>query len=149
MFFEMCQKYGHEVVIKSSRKGDRNIASVYIDGNLYVSASSDQKENAKLQAANAALKKLAHNNCKTGICADVNENSEVEGDAKKKLHEVCVKKKWSKPHYRYKFLFPEYECFNNTCDYRKVPRTPQSHHLLTCFRNENGLEHLVALFIDI
>ncbi|KAL8147095.1 hypothetical protein AgCh_004714 [Apium graveolens] len=105
MLFEMCQKDGHQVVIKPGRKDDKNIASVYIDGDFYVSASSDQKENAKLQAANAALEKLAHHNAKMDICADVNENSQVEVDAKKKLHEVCVKKKWSKPIYRYNLYF--------------------------------------------
>lgn len=99
MLFEMCQKDGHQVVIKSWRKDDKNIARVYIDGNFYVSASSDQKENAKLQAANAALEMLAHHNVKMDICADVNENSQVEAAAKNKLHDVCVKKKWSKPRY--------------------------------------------------
>lgn len=97
--FEVCQKDGHHVVIKPCRKHNKNIASVYIDGNFFVSASSDQKENAKLQAADAALEKLAHHNVQMDICADVNENSEVEAAAKKRLHEVCAKKKWSKPRY--------------------------------------------------
>lgn len=99
MLFEMCQKEGHHVDIKPGRKDDKNIASVYIDGNFFVSASSDQKENAKLQAAKAALEMIAHNNVKMDVCDDVNNNFEVEAAAKKKLHEVCVKKKWSKPHY--------------------------------------------------
>lgn len=146
MLFEMCQKDGHQVVIKPWRKDDKNIASVYIDGDFYVSASSDQKENAKLQAANAALEMLAHHNVKMEICADVNENSEVEAAAKKKLHEVCAKKKWSKPCYRYIFFSLKYECLNIICDCHKVPRTPQSHHLFTCFRNKIGLENIVCTF---
>lgn len=147
MLFEMCQKDGHEVVIKSWRKDDRNIASVYVDGNFYVSASSDQKENAKLQAANAALEKLAHHNVKMDICADVNENSEVEADAKKKLHEVCVKKKWSKPHYRYNFFFPlKSECFNIICDVIAAKFLVLLNHI-TCLHASEikiGLENLLC-----
>lgn len=104
MLFEMCQKDGLQVDIKPWRENNKNIASVYIDGNFIASASSDQKENAKLQAAKAALEILAHCNDKMDICANVNENSEVEAAAKKKLHEVCARKKWSKPCYRYKIL---------------------------------------------
>ncbi|KAL1815043.1 hypothetical protein DCAR_0519275 [Daucus carota subsp. sativus] len=99
MLFEMCQKDGLQVDIKPWRENNKNIASVYIDGNFIASASSDQKENAKLQAAKAALEILAHCNDKMDICANVNENSEVEAAAKKKLHEVCARKKWSKPCY--------------------------------------------------
>lgn len=124
--FEMCQKDGHQVDIKSGRKSDKNVASVYIDGNFIISASSDQKDNAKLQAAEAALEILAQNNVKMNICTDMDENFEVEAAAKKKLHEVCVKKKWSKPRYRYKILFfVTYECFNILYDCHKLFLTPQ------------------------
>lgn len=85
--------------IKHWRKGDKDIASVYVSGELIASASSEQKENAKLHAARAALEKLCvpekmdvDYNCIAGT-------DEIEG-AKKILHDICGKKKWPKPTYR-------------------------------------------------
>lgn len=99
MLFDLCQKNGQQVVIKHPRKDGKNIASVYIDGNFIVSVSSDTKENAKLHAATAALKKLAHRSGKMDIYSSLNVDGEIEC-AKNKLYEVCLKKKWSKPSYR-------------------------------------------------
>ncbi|XP_052206347.1 ribonuclease 3-like protein 2 [Diospyros lotus] len=103
MLFELCQKNGKQVDIKHLRKGEKDIASVYVDGKLIASGSSDQKENAKLHAAKAALDKLSHSktNDKTGddIYNSINGTFEINA-AKQKLHELCGKKKWPKPSYR-------------------------------------------------
>lgn len=95
MLFEYCQKIGKKVDIKHKKSKEKNIASIYIDGNHLLSSSSEQKENARLHAAKAALKKLACEaveNCKFEF--DKTKGSDV---AKMKLHELCEKKKWSKP----------------------------------------------------
>ncbi|KAL6536792.1 hypothetical protein OROMI_026373 [Orobanche minor] len=99
--FELCQKDGMQVDIKHSRKGEKNIASVYIDGNFIASASSEQKENAKLHAAKEAVKKLYFDSNKgmnIGMCHQLNSDSEI--GAKQRLHELCGKKKWPKPIYK-------------------------------------------------
>lgn len=59
MLFELCQKEGKQVKIKHRRKGLTNFASVYIDGKLIASSSTEQKETAKLNAAKDALQKLS------------------------------------------------------------------------------------------
>ncbi|KAL0399198.1 UNVERIFIED_CONTAM: Ribonuclease 3-like protein 2 [Sesamum radiatum] len=64
------------------------------------SASSEQKENAKLHAAKAALRKLSYDSGDT-MNADI--FSQLNGDnemAKQKLHELCGKKKWPRPNYK-------------------------------------------------
>ncbi|KAK2970945.1 hypothetical protein RJ640_004737 [Escallonia rubra] len=108
MLFELCQKDGKHVDIRHWRKGEKNIASVYVDGTFIASGSSEQKENAKLHAAKAALQKLADpiiNRANMDICSELNGIGEIEG-AKQKLNELCGKKKWPKPNYRYEFLTP-------------------------------------------
>ncbi|KAK4373914.1 hypothetical protein RND71_004591 [Anisodus tanguticus] len=98
MLYELSQKDGHQVDIKHWRKGEKDIASVYVDGQFIVSASSENKENAKLHAAKAALKKLAYKS--TGkLDIEVEPNTEIEG-AKQKLNELCGRKKWPVPTYR-------------------------------------------------
>ncbi|KAK3030038.1 hypothetical protein RJ639_038137 [Escallonia herrerae] len=102
MLFELCQKDGKHVDIRHWRKGEKNIASVYVDGTFIASGSSEQKENAKLHAAKAALQKLAdpiNNRANMDICSELNGIGEIEG-AKQKLNELCGKKKWPKPNYR-------------------------------------------------
>lgn len=96
MLFELCQKEGQQVDIKHTREGDQNIASVYIDNKFIASASSDQKENAKLQAAKSALEKLPHLRGKKRFI--INEKCGIDV-AKQVLHAVCRKKKWPKPKY--------------------------------------------------
>ena len=60
MLFELCQKQGKDVDIISWKKGLKNVASVYVDGQFVASGSSEQKEIAKLNAAKGALHKLSH-----------------------------------------------------------------------------------------
>ncbi|OIT28124.1 PREDICTED: ribonuclease 3-like protein 2 [Nicotiana attenuata] len=98
MLYELCQKDGKQVDIKHWRKGEKDIASIYVDGQFIISASSENKENAKLHAAKAALQKLAYKS--TGKTeTEVEPNSEIDG-AKQKLHELCGRKKWPIPAYR-------------------------------------------------
>lgn len=106
LLFEVCQKDGKQVDIRHWRKGDRNIATVFVDGEFIASASSEQKENAKLHAAKAALEKLPNHITNGKLNMDIcsgNGKYEIEG-AKQKLHEVCGKRKWPKPSYRYEFF---------------------------------------------
>ncbi|PSR95590.1 Ribonuclease 3-like protein [Actinidia chinensis var. chinensis] len=102
MLFELCQKNGWQVDIKHWRKGEKDIASVYVDGSFIASASSEQKENAKLHAAKIALEKLCHPKSNNKMSVDIYssiDRTEIEG-AKQKLHELCGKKRWPKPSYR-------------------------------------------------
>ncbi|XP_044473641.1 ribonuclease 3-like protein 2 [Mangifera indica] len=103
LLFELCQKQGKQVDIKYWRKKDKNIASVYVDGEFVASSSSEQKEIAKLNAAREALHKLLQfmpvdNGGMIEIYNDVDGKLEI--GAKQKLHEICSKKKWPKPTYQ-------------------------------------------------
>ncbi|XP_015899137.1 ribonuclease 3-like protein 2 isoform X1 [Ziziphus jujuba] len=103
MLFELCQKQGKHVDIKYWRDGSKNIASVHIDGNFVASGSAEKKEIAKLNAAKLALHKLPQAIPVKGeffeYVAGVDGCFEIEG-AKHKLHEICRKKKWTKPIYK-------------------------------------------------
>lgn len=102
MLFESCQKDGKQVDISYSRKEEKISATVTVDGKFVASASSEQKENAKLLAAKAALQKLSYGSCdllNDNIFNQLNRDGEIEG-AKQKLHELCGKKKWPKPNYK-------------------------------------------------
>ncbi|XP_068664516.1 ribonuclease 3-like protein 2 isoform X2 [Aristolochia californica] len=101
--FEVCQKRGMHVDIKHWRKGSRSIASVYVDGKLFGSGSSENKDIAKLNAAKESLKVLLNT-----IDLDIGETTVDEKDAKQKLHELCSKKRWSKPCYS---LNPTTPCY--------------------------------------
>lgn len=104
MLFELCQKQGKQVDIKHWRNGAKNVASIYVDGTFVASGSSKQKEMAKLNAAKHALRKLS-----LSIPSNVgafDSSVGIEG-AKQKLHELCGKKKWPKPKYRYELLYHE------------------------------------------
>ncbi|PHT35394.1 hypothetical protein CQW23_23094 [Capsicum baccatum] len=61
MLFGLCKKDGKQVDVEHRKEGEKNIASVYLDGQFIASASSEHKENAKLQVAKAALKELYYN----------------------------------------------------------------------------------------
>ncbi|XP_061342227.1 ribonuclease 3-like protein 3 isoform X2 [Gastrolobium bilobum] len=102
MLFEICQKNGKQVDIKHWRNGDKSIASVYVDGQFVASASSDQKDIARLDAAKVALDKLANlvpvSTMTLNYCAGIDGTFEIEA-AKHKLHELCGMKKWPKPVY--------------------------------------------------
>lgn len=97
--FESCQKNGQQIDIKQWREDDKTTACVYIDSKLIVSVSSDQKENARLHAARAALEKSTHHNRKIDINSSLFEDGKI-GAAKRKLDQISLKKKWSKPTYR-------------------------------------------------
>lgn len=103
MLFKICQKNGKQVDIKHCRNDDKSLASVYVDGELFASASSDQKDIARLEAAKDALHKLAHllpaSTMVFDLCTGVDGTLEIE-QAKMNLHKICVVKKWPKPVYR-------------------------------------------------
>ncbi|KAJ8429124.1 hypothetical protein Cgig2_016407 [Carnegiea gigantea] len=100
MLFELCQKQGKQVDIKPWREIDKSICSIYVDGQLIATGTSDQKDIAQLNAAKEALAKLDKSVLSNiGVVCRVNEMNEIEA-AKQKLHELCDKKKWPKPSYR-------------------------------------------------
>lgn len=101
LLFELCQKDGKQVDIKYWAKEEKIIASVFVDGEFVTSASSDQKENAKLNAAKAALQKLYESgeNININTLGQLNGDGEIEA-AKQRLHEQCGKKKWPRPIYQ-------------------------------------------------
>ncbi|XP_027188018.1 ribonuclease 3-like protein 2 isoform X2 [Cicer arietinum] len=105
MLFEICQKNGKKVDIKHGRSATKSTASVYVDGQLFASASSDQKDIARLDAAKVALHKLEHMLPATAstvmfdCCAGgIDDTFEIEA-AKQKLYAICGTKKWPKPVY--------------------------------------------------
>ncbi|KAI3941456.1 hypothetical protein MKW98_022463 [Papaver atlanticum] len=102
MLYEVCQKQGKHVDIKHWRKGTRNIASVYVDGKLIGSSSSDQKDIAKISAAKEALERMYEMGSlplEDGSIVKVDDLQEIEG-AKQKLNSLCTKKRWSMPVYK-------------------------------------------------
>ncbi|CAI9295406.1 unnamed protein product [Lactuca saligna] len=99
MLYEACQKEGKIVDIKNWRKGERNIASVYVDGKFIASSSSENKENAKLHAAEVALSKLTRLKSTDAMKDDSGEATEIKG-AKRKIHELCNRRRWPKATYR-------------------------------------------------
>lgn len=101
MLYELCQKDGKQVDIKHWRKEEKDIASVYVGGKFVVSASSMNKENAKLHAAKAALKMLAS---KSTIKLEIEAEPNTELGGKQKLNELCGRKKWPTPTYRLIFF---------------------------------------------
>ncbi|PRQ31940.1 putative ribonuclease III [Rosa chinensis] len=100
--FEVCQKHGKHVDIKYWRDETKSIASVYVDGKFVASGSSEQKEVAKVNAAEIALYKLSKlmriDDVSIEVIAGIDGSFHIEG-AKHKLHELCGKKKWPKPIY--------------------------------------------------
>ena len=107
MLFELCQK---QVDIKYLKNGEKNVATVYVDGKFIASGSSEKKETAKLNAAKQALLKLSKsmptNVGRLDFSFGFNKSFEIDGE-KQKLHELCGKKKWPKPIYRYELLYYE------------------------------------------
>ncbi|XP_020576146.1 ribonuclease 3-like protein 2 [Phalaenopsis equestris] len=126
--YELCQKQGLSIEFKNWKKENINITNVYVDGELLGVGSSEQKPIAKLNAARDALQKLCHDEadrmdiakCSSqssrtledvatstqmngGLVtgkADANGGEEVDG-SKQRLHDLCSKKRWQKPVYRY------------------------------------------------
>ncbi|KAK8479463.1 hypothetical protein V6N13_134092 [Hibiscus sabdariffa] len=98
LLFEICQKQGKQVDIRHRKKGEKTIASVYVDGELVASNISDQKDTAKRSAVRGALSKLSKSMALDVGSFEIDEPFEMEG-AKQKLHELCNKRKWSRPIY--------------------------------------------------
>ncbi|KAL4333841.1 hypothetical protein GQ457_07G013260 [Hibiscus cannabinus] len=98
LLFEICQKQGKQVDIRHRKKGEKTIASVYVDGELVASNISDQKDTAKRCAVRGALSKLSKSMALDVGSFEIDEPFEMEG-AKQKLHELCNKRKWSRPIY--------------------------------------------------
>ncbi|KAI5441534.1 hypothetical protein KIW84_010854, partial [Lathyrus oleraceus] len=92
MLYEICQKNGKKVDIEQQRNGAKSTANVYVDGELVASASSDQKDIARLEAAKAALHKLERLLPATTMIRDcyvgIDGTFEVEA-AKQKLYAIC------------------------------------------------------------
>ncbi|KAJ0264565.1 Ribonuclease 3-like protein 2 [Hirschfeldia incana] len=98
MLFQLCDKHDKRLGIRYSKEGRSVIADVCFDGELFASGSAENKDTAKLIAAKEAVRKFSE--C-TPIAMVVDEGSvEIElEDAKRKLYEICSKKKWPKPIY--------------------------------------------------
>ncbi|KAK7300043.1 hypothetical protein RJT34_10874 [Clitoria ternatea] len=97
--YELCQKNGKNVKIRSWRHGGKSFANVYVDGGFVASAFSDQKYTAKLKAVKVALHNLSHlESVSTSKMVEDNDNFVIER-AKHKLYESCRVKKWLKPVY--------------------------------------------------
>ncbi|XP_061373071.1 ribonuclease 3-like protein 2 [Gastrolobium bilobum] len=102
MLFDLCQKKGKLIDIKHRRKGEKSIARVFVDGEFVASASSEQRDIARLDAAKIALHKLA-NIMPIGtkildFFACIDSTFEIK-QAKQKLHELCAIKRWPNPVY--------------------------------------------------
>ncbi|XP_045833125.1 ribonuclease 3-like protein 2 [Trifolium pratense] len=102
MLYESCQKSGKFLDIRQCRDGAKSTASVYVDGELVASASSDQRDIAKLDAVKIALQKLEPVlptiPMTSDYCAGLDGPFEIKG-AKQKLYAICGMKKWRKPGY--------------------------------------------------
>ncbi|KAJ8534432.1 hypothetical protein K7X08_016160 [Anisodus acutangulus] len=61
MLLGLSKKDGKQVDVEHRKEGDKNKASVYLDGQFIASGSSEHKENANLQVAKTALKELFYN----------------------------------------------------------------------------------------
>ncbi|XP_047150103.1 ribonuclease 3-like protein 2 [Vigna umbellata] len=94
--FKICQKMGKLLKIKSVRKETDSIAYVFVDGKFIASASSAQKDLAKLEAAKIALDTLAPLLPPTSTRPSI---TDMQLRAKQKLNELCQNKKWPKPEY--------------------------------------------------
>jgi hypothetical protein len=103
MLYERCQKSGKNLDIWLCWNGITSTTSVYVDGQLVASATSDQRDIAKLDAVKIALQKLEPVlpviPMSSDLCADLDGPFEIEA-AKQKLYAICGVKKWVKPVYR-------------------------------------------------
>ncbi|KAK7372002.1 hypothetical protein VNO80_05370 [Phaseolus coccineus] len=103
--FEICQKRGKNVEIQQERNETECIANVFVDGEFIASATSVQKDLAKLEAAKIALNRLAYlipltsSSSTMSFYPDEDGNMIIEA-AKHRLYELCESKKWPKPVYR-------------------------------------------------
>lgn len=104
MLFELCQKNCKQLDMRHWKDGLKSVYSIYVDGKFIASGSSERKDIAKLNAAKIALYKLSksmpHIDGLGKILSGLDDSFEIEG-AKQKLHELCCKKKWPKPIFKY------------------------------------------------
>ncbi|XP_062023549.1 ribonuclease 3-like protein 2 isoform X3 [Rosa rugosa] len=95
---QLCQKQGKHVSIECRRDKMKS----NIDGKCVALGSAEQKEIAKVNAAELALSKLMQSICINDVSvediAGIYGFSAVER-AKYELHKLCAKKKWPKPIY--------------------------------------------------
>ncbi|KAF8009114.1 hypothetical protein BT93_J0186 [Corymbia citriodora subsp. variegata] len=107
---ELYQKQGKVFHIKPEKKGSTYEARAYVDGKVVASCSSEDKKSAKLRAARICLSQFAQ---REPVNRGFDGTLEI-AEAKKKLHDLCVKKKWSKPKYETELADPshgkEYVC---------------------------------------
>ncbi|KAL1189689.1 Ribonuclease 3-like protein 2 [Cardamine amara subsp. amara] len=98
MLFQICHKLKKQINIRNWREGNSSVANVYLDDELLASARAENKDIARLIAAKEALLKLSE---VLPVEMNVDEDSVEIGlkDAKKKLNEICLKKKWPRPIY--------------------------------------------------
>ena len=87
------------------RDGQENIASIHVNGVFVASGSSNQiMDIAELKATKQALlelsKSMPTNIRRSDFSFELNKSFEIKL-AKKKLHEVCQKKRWAGPSYIY------------------------------------------------
>lgn len=100
MLFKLCHKHDKRIDIRYWKDGKDSIAGVYLDDEIFASGRAEHKDIAKLIAAKEALGKLS--NCMPIEMAIDEDSQEVELEvAKRTLFEICAKKKWPKPIYRY------------------------------------------------
>lgn len=102
LLFEFCQKHEKQLDFVFRKNESKIIASVYVDGALVASASSKQKEIAKLSAAREALHKFSQSIHASERMFGTNDGIDTNfenGGAKQKLHDLCGKKKWANPNY--------------------------------------------------
>ena len=103
--YQECQKQ------EPWRDGQENIASIHVNGVFVASGSSNQiMDIAELKATKQALlelsKSMPTNIRRSDFSFELNKSFEIKL-AKKKLHEVCQKKRWAGPSYRYELLYHE------------------------------------------
>lgn len=103
MLFKLCHKHKKRIDIKNWKDGNISIADIYLDDEFLASGRAENKDIARLIAAKEALRKLSE---VFPVEMVIDEDSvEIElKHAKTKLNEICLKKKWPKPIYRYMLL---------------------------------------------
>ena len=97
--YQQCQKQ------EPWRDGQENIASIHVNGVFVASGSSNQiMDIAELKATKQALlelsKSMPTNIRRSDFSFELNKSFEIKL-AKKKLYEVCQKKRWAGPSYIY------------------------------------------------
>lgn len=93
----VCQKQGKHVKIPVALHETKSIASVCVDGKFVASGASANQVIAKVKAAEIATQCI--HDTSVDVIAGIDGSLHIKG-AKHKLHNLCAKKKWSKPIYK-------------------------------------------------